>query len=312
MRGGGGEGGSFSFPYQFVVAEPPVAGPLPSPDAPSYSKPEDPDSIDRENVSYVVTTLRPKIRRCGDRAKIGGRLKVRVTVKRDGRVASATHENAADLKLGQCIAALFKTARFKKSKNGGVFTYPFNFDPPLPSGELDRATISAGVAKAKTAIMACGDRIKAGGTVKVKVVVAAAGHVMSAAQDGELTELGTCVVDVMKTVTFGSTASGGTFSYPFVFAAPVIPTTTDVALDRGAIAEGIGRVKVQLSACAKSGTPRGTVKVKVTVSPAGTVTSITVDATPDPALGACVATVVQRAMFKPTQQGGNFSYPFVF
>ena len=34
--------------------------------------------------------------------------------------------------------------------------------------------------------------------------------------------------------------------------------------------------------------------------------------TPDAALGACVAAAVQKASFGKTQNGGSFSYPFVF
>jgi len=44
----------------------------------------------------------------------------------------------------------------------------------------------------------------------------------------------------------------------------------------------------------------------------GRVSNVAVETTPDPALGACVAAAVQKASFAKTQNGGSFSYPFVF
>jgi len=44
----------------------------------------------------------------------------------------------------------------------------------------------------------------------------------------------------------------------------------------------------------------------------GHVTNVAVETTPDSALGACVAAAVQKASFSKTQNGGSFSYPFVF
>jgi len=48
------------------------------------------------------------------------------------------------------------------------------------------------------------------------------------------------------------------------------------------------------------------------VSGDGRVTGVNVETTPDSALGACVAAAVQKASFSKTQNGGSFSYPFVF
>jgi hypothetical protein len=42
------------------------------------------------------------------------------------------------------------------------------------------------------------------------------------------------------------------------------------------------------------------------------VENVSVASTPDPTLGACVASAVQKATFEPTQLGGSFSYPFAF
>lgn len=83
-------------------------------------------------------------------------------------------------------------------------------------------------------------------------------------------------------------------------------------LDRDAISDGIGSVRQQVHACGQGSTAKGNVKVRVRVNPAGRVETVLVETTPAPTLGACVASVVQKAIFEPTHHGGAFSYPFVF
>ena len=82
-------------------------------------------------------------------------------------------------------------------------------------------------------------------------------------------------------------------------------------LDRAMISDGVKSVKSRIMACAVS-TVHGKVKVGVRVAPSGAVSSVTVLATPDPSLGSCVHDVMNSILFKPTQNGGAFSYPFVF
>lgn len=84
------------------------------------------------------------------------------------------------------------------------------------------------------------------------------------------------------------------------------------SLDRQAISSGIASVKARVAACGAASSAKGKVKVHVRVGADGLVTSVEVDSTPDAALGGCVAAAVQRAVFPRTQQGGSFSYPFVF
>jgi hypothetical protein len=81
------------------------------------------------------------------------------------------------------------------------------------------------------------------------------------------------------------------------------------ALDRAAISKGIASVKASIAACSGA---KGIVKIHVRVSPDGPVSSVSVTATPDAALGTCVKNAVERAVFPRTQNGGTFSYPFVF
>jgi TonB family protein len=105
----------------------------------------------------------------------------------------------------------------------------------------------------------------------------------------------------------------GTCCLKYRKTAPPIATGALVdSLDRTNISSGVAAVKAQVQACAKTSPAKGKVKVHVAVAPSGAVTSVTVETTPDDALGSCVAAAVQRARFAPTRLGGSFSYPFVF
>ena len=84
------------------------------------------------------------------------------------------------------------------------------------------------------------------------------------------------------------------------------------SLDRQAISSGIASVKAAVAACGPTSSAKGNVKVHVRVGANGLVTNVDVESAPDAALGGCVAAAVQRAVFPKTQQGGSFSYPFVF
>lgn len=90
--------------------------------------------------------------------------------------------------------------------------------------------------------------------------------------------------------------------------APVEPD----ALDRASISAAMNAVKPDVIACGKTSTAKGAVKVAVKVQPSGDIATVDIKATPDAALGDCVAKAVQKAKFKKTKNGGSFSYPFVF
>jgi TonB family protein len=86
------------------------------------------------------------------------------------------------------------------------------------------------------------------------------------------------------------------------------------SLDRGMISSGIAAVKARVSSCGDKSQAKGKVKVHVKVGSDGRVASggVSVESSPDAALGACVAAAVSKASFSKTQSGGSFSYPFVF
>jgi outer membrane biosynthesis protein TonB len=84
------------------------------------------------------------------------------------------------------------------------------------------------------------------------------------------------------------------------------------ALDPAMIRAAIGAVKDKVRACADKHAAKGTVKVAITVNPAGTVAAVAVKETPDPALGACVAAAVKTATFPKSTGTVTFTFPFAF
>ncbi len=82
---------------------------------------------------------------------------------------------------------------------------------------LDRQAIVNGMRAAKDRIAAC-NKTEAHGMLKLTVKVAADGTVASVdVKQSVETALDTCVVGVLKGLTFNRSKTGGTFSYPFSF-----------------------------------------------------------------------------------------------
>ena len=77
-------------------------------------------------------------------------------------------------------------------------------------------------------------------------------------------------------------------------------------LDRAAITTGLATISMQR--CSGVAAATGMVKAQLKVSPAGTVTAVNVQSSPDAALSACVVEQGLRGKFKATQRGGSFSY----
>jgi molybdenum cofactor biosynthesis protein B len=90
------------------------------------------------------------------------------------------------------------------------------------------------------------------------------------------------------------------------------PSGPAETLDKAAVKAGITDVKPAVQECGEEHYHSGTVKITLTVSADGVVTDTTVAESPDPALGACVASALKRATFAKTQNGAVFTYPFAF
>jgi hypothetical protein len=81
-------------------------------------------------------------------------------------------------------------------------------------------------------------------------------------------------------------------------------------LDRAAITEGLATISTQR--CGGASSAAGLVKARLKVSADGSVTAVTIESSPDPALSACVVEQAQRGRFRTTQRGGSFGYVWRF
>jgi TonB family protein len=83
-------------------------------------------------------------------------------------------------------------------------------------------------------------------------------------------------------------------------------------LDKAMVRAGIEKVKPRVVACGERASDKGTVKVSVSVRPDGTVSNLSLVASPNPELGDCVVAAMKKAEFGKSVAGGSFVYPFVF
>jgi hypothetical protein len=182
----------------------------------------------------------------------------------------------------------------------------------------------------------------------VTIDVDPAGHVTRAdipiatEDDGGL---GGCLDRVIRGWRFRATTRGGTYRFGVAFAGAQADSCDEVScvlndyegaccakltkarvahepqaapdglpdgLDRDLISTAVGAVRPRVTACGDKSSAKGTVKVHVRVAPTGAIAAVTVETTPDPALGSCVAGVMQQLAFPKTHNGGAFGYPFIF
>jgi hypothetical protein len=87
-----------------------------------------PESLDRAAISAGISSVKPKVVACGEKAPdVKGKVKIKVVVEPAGTVATAAIVETPDDTLGACVSAAVKTAKFGATKNGGTFSYPFVF-----------------------------------------------------------------------------------------------------------------------------------------------------------------------------------------
>jgi molybdopterin adenylyltransferase len=94
--------------------------------------------------------------------------------------------------------------------------------------------------------------------------------------------------------------------------AKITPSGLPESLDKSMIRAGVDKVRPVIIRCGETSPAKGTVKVAVSVKPDGHVEGADVAGAPDPTLGACVAGAIKKTSFSRTQNGGTFTYPFVF
>ncbi|MBL9017431.1 MAG: hypothetical protein JNL83_24800, partial [Myxococcales bacterium] len=120
-----------------------------------------------------------------------------------------------------CILDKYKAACCARFKPAEPPQDPKPADEPPPSGlpaKLDKLMVQEGMAQIKPAVIACGERAAAKGTVKIAVKVSGSGKVVSAsATESPDPALGSCVAAAVKLAKFPETDDGGSFNYPFAF-----------------------------------------------------------------------------------------------
>jgi hypothetical protein len=184
--------------------------------------------VDLSTVDEGLSKVGESIRACGGLSKGPTTVKAHVQVGPDGKVSSVTTDGTADPRRETCVIGVLKGATFKVTNNGGAFTYPFGFSASSTAEgieaeaargeELDLMAVAQAIATVKSKIVACGQRSKAGATVKAYVQVRPNGTVSSASADGGGdTALDKCVAGVLKAAKFQPTKTGGLFTYPFAF-----------------------------------------------------------------------------------------------
>jgi hypothetical protein len=83
-------------------------------------------------------------------------------------------------------------------------------------------------------------------------------------------------------------------------------------LSRDDISKTIAAAKSTISMCGARSKSAGKVIVTVKVRPDGTVTSVSTKQSFAPKVSSCVADVLEKVIFPVTDEGGTFTYPFVF
>jgi hypothetical protein len=173
-------------------------------------------------------------------------------------LVGASTESHAALAVGSCVTAVASTAgqiftgvndsevgnnqgfiRFavrvglptvEQWRSGGAFACPRQAqrsdhapvaeapaDADLPNA-IDRAIITAAIARVKPDVAACRASSPARGMVKVAVTVGSDGRVADVSiRSAPERRLAMCVATAVKNAMFARTRTGGTFSYPFLF-----------------------------------------------------------------------------------------------
>lgn len=85
------------------------------------------ETLDRAAISEGVASVKARVQSCGDHSSARGKVKANVVVGPNGKVTRVTIATTPDSALGACVASAMQSARFRTTKLGGSFSYPFVF-----------------------------------------------------------------------------------------------------------------------------------------------------------------------------------------
>ncbi len=86
-----------------------------------------PKTLSRLQIKLGMMRVRRQVRRCQTTTKLRGRVKLRIRVDMSGRVSNVTVRSTPNATLGKCVATQARKARFRRTRTGAVFIYPFVF-----------------------------------------------------------------------------------------------------------------------------------------------------------------------------------------
>lgn len=193
--------------------------------------------------------------------------------------------------------------------------------PPAPgevlgspgiAGGLEAEAVMATLREARGRLGQC--EVVLGGRVDVTLEVNRRGGVTSTKVDAGDEALGACAAKVLAQVRFARTSDGkpATVVVPLAFergAAPADTASQPDAPTREEIMTALRPDRRAVSTCAVTHNFEGTLKVKFTIAPEGTVSRVSIDDV-EPALASCVSRVITRHTFSRTRNGATVSFPF--
>jgi len=91
-------------------------------------------SLDKEIIQRIIRHHIMQVRHCYERQlakdpNLEGRLKIKFTITKDGRVSTVMVQEALETSVDSCVAQVFRRMTFPKPQGGGIVivSYPFVF-----------------------------------------------------------------------------------------------------------------------------------------------------------------------------------------
>jgi hypothetical protein len=231
-----------------------------------------------------------------------------------------------------------------RAEAGAVDPTTGMFGTPGIDGAIDQELVVQAVRATELKLTRCfADTAPRGGVVRVMLMINRRGGVTTVAASGVNDAVDRCIEGVLRPVRFGRTTDGNPAKivFPIAFDGTLGGTETGMGCDevacvldnyeppccakfrRGApseptlqespsreeLARELRSISSAITACARDADFIGTMKLRVTIRPDGSVQEATVN-NAAPELAACVARAARRLTFTASQSGAKVSFPY--
>ena len=105
------------------------------------------DRIDRDDVLRQVRPVHGKVVACARQHQLQGLLRVRLTIRSDGRIASTQPDRGGNA-LTLCVQGAFHGVRFPAARRGRTVLYPFQLSRPTKAARVSPTSPSASASAA--------------------------------------------------------------------------------------------------------------------------------------------------------------------